>query len=182
MKTYIKLPIPKDSAWDRKTWRRYVNWRISHFLDGIWNLITWLPVIWQDRNWDGYYITKLLQKKIELQRAYLIKHNRHTQISRDNYWMTLILNLIEREHEGYYECEYQKYAKYSSDVFWQIESHRFDEFLHKYPASTRRVMQKFPNKEFNSESLALYVSMYNQQRCRKLIFEILKRHSAEWWD
>ena len=23
MKTYTQLPMPKDSAWERKTWRRY---------------------------------------------------------------------------------------------------------------------------------------------------------------
>ena len=67
MKQYTKLPIPIDTAWDvpRYKWQRYMHWRIKEFFTSIYSLIIWLPTIWKDRHWDDYYITKLLQKKIE---------------------------------------------------------------------------------------------------------------------
>lgn len=31
--------------------------------NGIWNIIRWFPVIWEDRDWDDYYIFALLYHK-----------------------------------------------------------------------------------------------------------------------
>jgi hypothetical protein len=107
MKQYTKLPIPIDTAWDvpRYKWQQYMHWRIKEFFRSIYNLIQWFPTIWKDRHWDDYFITKLLQKKIEFQRAYLVSENRHVNIDRDNYWMTVVLNLLERKHTEYYQME-----------------------------------------------------------------------------
>jgi hypothetical protein len=45
MKTYTQLPMPKDSAWERKTWRRYAPVWFKQFIDGVSNLFKWFPVI-----------------------------------------------------------------------------------------------------------------------------------------
>ena len=97
MKTYNKLPLPKDTAWERKTWRKYIHRKIKYLIDGVHNIIRWIPFLFHDRDWDDYYILKMLQKKIEHQRNYLVNSNRHTRIDEDNYWMTVTLNLLERE-------------------------------------------------------------------------------------
>ena len=55
MKTFKPLPIPKHSAWDKKTWRSYTPVWLLKFFKGIRNLIDWLPIIWKDRHWDDYY-------------------------------------------------------------------------------------------------------------------------------
>ena len=112
---YTKLKLPKDTAWERKSWRRFVHWRITYFIDGVRNIIRWVPVLYKDRDWDDYFITKMLQKKIENQRKYLVEHNRHLNIDSNNFWMTVVLNLIEAEHEEYYSCEYMDY--YESESF-----------------------------------------------------------------
>lgn len=195
MKYYEKLILPKDSAWDRKTWRYYAPIWFKQFIGSIHNLISWFSIIWKDRHWDDYYITKVLQRKIELQRQYIVKHNRHTRVDEDNFWMTVVLNLIEREHEEYYSLEKYDY-KESNIKFIDSETHpgsyemldelvweELDTYLAKYPSSVRRVMKKYPDKDFiNKETLSLYVGMYNQERCRNLIFEIMKRYSNRWWD
>ena len=113
MKQYTKLKAPKDSAWDdtRFKWGQYVHWRIRYFFKGIWNIIRWVPILYKDRDWDDYYLTKIIQKKIEHQRKYLVNANRHTNIDNDNKYMTLILNLIEREHKDYYALEKYNYCE-----------------------------------------------------------------------
>ena len=95
---YSKIPLPKDTAWERKSWRRFVHWRIKYVIDGVRNIIRWVPVLFHDRDWDDFFITKMLQKKIENQRKYLVENNRHLRIDEDNFWMTMVLNLIEAEH------------------------------------------------------------------------------------
>ena len=195
MKTYQKLPIPKDTAWERKTWKRHVHWRIKEFLRGIDNLIDWFSTIWKDRHWDDYYITKVIQRKIELQREYLVNANRNTGIPNDNFWMTVVLNLLEREHTEMYGLEMHDYFKEhvefipvpdrpgSKEIEFILIWEKFDDYLAKYPNTVKRVKKLYPNRDFTDRRrLCSLVANYNQKRCRNLIFEILKNKSHGWWD
>ena len=140
MKKYTKLPIPKDSAWDdtRFKWGGYVHWRIRYFFQGIWNIIRWMPTLYKDKDWDDYYITKILQKKIEFQRKLIVNNNRHTRVDMDNYWMTVVLNLIELEHEDFYSLEKYNYITDEGNIFEpKITRDDTDMYLAKYPASVR---------------------------------------------
>ena len=187
MKIYIKLPIPKDTAWDverRPIWLRHINWRIKEFFRSIYSLIQWFPTIWKDRHWDDYFITKLLQKKIELQRAYLVSANRHVNIDRDNYWMTVVLNLLERKHTSYYEMEKYDYVIMGYEIFAEYESDTLEEYIKKYPSAARAVKKKYPNYSHfeDKDALSHFMCHYRQEKADNLIYEILKKHSAEWWD
>jgi hypothetical protein len=120
MKTFEKLTMPEDSAWSRNTLWGRLHWRIRSFLTGCHNIIKWAPTIFKDRDWDGWYIYNILQKKIEFQRKEIIYANRHTQVDRDNRDMTIALNLIERVKEEYYGGEYLDYYE-SNFIFETIE-------------------------------------------------------------
>lgn len=185
MKQYTKLPIPKDTAWDktRFQWGRYVHWRIRYFFHGIWNIIRWAPTIYKDKDWDDFYITKLLQKKIEFQRAYLVNANRHLNINRDNYWMTVVLNLLERKHENYYELEPFDYVVFGDELNSPLKLDKSSEYVAKYPHACRRVKKsQLYISSIDDYTMSMYMSMVRQNKADRLIFEILKNHSAEWWD
>ena len=187
MKQYTKLPIPIDTAWDvpRYKWKRYMHWRIKEFFTSIYSLIIWFPTIWKDRHWDDYYITKLLQKKLEFHRAHLVSENRHVNIDRDNYWMTVVLNLLERKHTEYYQLERYDYIVLNDeDILGDALSENLDEYVAKYPAAKRAALKKYSHHSRleDKETISLYMGMIRQQKADDLIFEILKRHSAEWWD
>ena len=193
MKTYKKLPIPKDSAWDRLTLFDRLHWRIRYFLTGCRNLIKWAPTIFHDRNWDGNYILKILQKKIEFQRKELVNANRHTRIESDNRDMTIVLNLLERVRHEYYQMECMDYWD-SEMVFNAVpdkpnlksidvvtKSERYNEFLSKYPSSVRAVVKQHGEQD-DKNRLCLMVSYYNHEKANKLLFRILEERLAYWWD
>ena len=193
MKTYSKLPIPKDSAWDRNTLFGKLNWRIRYFLTGCRNLIKWAPTIYHDRGWDDSFILKILQKKIEFQRKQLVDANRHTRIDIDNRDMTLVLNLLERVREEYYQMECMDYWE-SDIVFEKIPNNssrnlvdivdkweKFDEFLTKYPSSVRAVVKEHGEQD-DKKRLCLLVSYYNHSKANKLLFRVLEERLAFWWD
>jgi hypothetical protein len=186
MKQYTKLPIPKDTAWDdtRFKWGSYVHWRIRYFFTGVWNIIRWAPTIYKDKDWDDFYITKLLQKKIEHQRAYLVNANRHVNIDRDNFWMTIVLNLLERKHESYYELEPYDYIKYGKRLGDPPIQDASNVYVAKYPSASRAVKKgdMYDPTFHNSRALAMYMGDERQNKANRLIFKILERHSHEWWD
>ena len=195
MKRYTKLPIPKDTAWERNTWRRYAPIWFKEFVDGVTNIVRWIPTLYRDRDWDDFYITKILQKKIQFQREHLVKHNRHLSIPQDNRDMTWVLNLIERKHEDYYSLEKYDYEDSEfvftpcedkpnySTIETKVNSENWDEYLAKYKGAVRRVKKLYPNKDLsNKEDLTHYVGRYNQERAEKLLWRIMAERSARWWD
>ena len=193
MKTYKQLPIPEDSAWSRNTLYGKLHWRIKYFLEGVKNIIRWTPTMYHDRDWDGSYILKILQKKIEFQRKELINANRHMDIDRDNRDMTLALNLLERVKEEYYSLECMDYWD-SEIVFDDVPENpklksievnttteRYDEYLSKYPSSVR-ALTKEHGEELDKQRLCLMVSNYNHNKANKLLFRVLEERLAYWWD
>jgi len=193
MKTYKQLPTPKDSAWDRTTLFGMLHWRIRNFLTSCNNLIKWFPTIWNDRDWDGHFILKILQKKIEFQRKELVNANRHTRIESDNRDMTLALNLLERVKEEYYSLECMDYWD-SEIVFDDVPENpklksievnttteRYDDYLSKYPSSVRAVVKEHGEQD-DKQRLCLLVSYYNHKKANKLLFRVLEERLAYWWD
>ena len=193
MKTYKQLPIPKDSDWDRKTLFGRLPRKLKYFLTGCRNFIKWIPTIYHDRDWDGDFILKILQKKIEFQRKELVNANRHMRIDIDNRDMTLALNLIERVREEYYQLECMDYwdSDYilneipnnpnSKSLDINVTSERYDEYLSKYPSSVRAVIKK-DGKDMDKKTLCLKVSYYNHNKANKLLFRILEERLSFWWD
>ena len=179
MKNYKKLIVPNDSAWSRNTLFSKLHWRIRYFLVGVKNIFRWIPTLYKDKDWDEWHIFTILQKKIEFQRKEIVHANRHVGVERDNRDMTIVLNLIERVKEGYYETEYLDYED-SNFNFEPIEdndelhrlkidilSEKYDEYLKKYPSSVREVLKTQPN--VNRRDLCYYVSQHNQEKAHNLL-------------
>lgn len=193
MKTYSKLPIPQDSAWDRNTLFGKLHWRIRYFLTGCHNLLKWAPTIYHDRGWDDSFILKILQKKIEFQRKELVNANRHNRIEIDNRDMTLVLNLLERVREEHYQMECMDY--WDNDMIFEDVDGRpdlksidfeekwekYDEYLSKYPSSVRAVIKEHGQQD-DKKRLCLLVSYYNHSKANKLLFRILEERLGYWWD
>jgi hypothetical protein len=192
MKNYKKLPIPEDSAWSRNPLWRKLNWRIRYFITGCKNIIRWIPTLYHDRDWDHSYIFTILQKKIEHQREEITYANRHTGVDRDNRDMTIVLNLIERVKEEYYNTEYLDYEE-SKISFTPVEENpnlnqlnltvnneSYDDFLKKYPSSVRSVLKE--KDKISKRDLCFYVSKHNQEKAHNLLFKILKERMRWWWD
>jgi hypothetical protein len=191
MKNYKKLTIPEDSAWDRSTiWKR-LHWRIRNFLIGCKNIIKWVPTLFKDRDWDQYHIYTILQKKIEFQRKEIVYANRSTRVWQDNRDMTIILNLLERVKDGYYESENTDYYEMKVETIpvdgtslkqmkFEVLSERYDEYLNKYKSSARKVLKE--EGEIDKETLCMLVARHNQERARKLLFNMLNEKIEGWWD
>ena len=193
MKTYKQLPIPEDSAWSRNTLYSKLHWRIKYFLEGVKNIIRWVPTMYHDRDWDGDYILKILQKKIEHQRKELVNANRHTEVERDNRYMTLALNLLERVRQDHYSLECMDYWDCDmtfNDVTdkpgcklidFEEKWEKCDEYLSKYPSSVRAITKEHGVIE-DKKTLCLRVSYYNHSKANKLLFRVLEEKLAHWWD
>lgn len=194
MKQYKQLPIPKDSAWSRNKWLRYVPTWLKQFLQGLRNIIRWMPTIYKDKDWDHSFITDMLQKKLEFTRQELVNANRFVGVEAVNKDITLALNLLERIKHSYYELEMYEYIKKSYD--WQpadvtgdylameatiLEDH-LDEYLAKYKRTAKKLRKKHRLKIADTEKIAFRVSDYNQQKCERIFWKLMHYKLNHWWD
>jgi chloramphenicol O-acetyltransferase len=106
--------------------------------------------------------------------------------------MTIVLNLIERVKEEYYNTEYLDYEE-SKISFTPVEENpnlnqlnltvnneSYDDFLKKYPSSVRSVLKE--KDKISKRDLCFYVSKHNQEKAHNLLFKILKERMRWWWD
>jgi len=98
------------NEWYWKLYRWFL-WDVKHIHKTIWkgikNLWVWFPVIWEDRDWDYYYILQVLKFKLEKQAKHLIEYGRHENAGRDVELMMTCVRLINKiQNEDYYEEYY----------------------------------------------------------------------------
>lgn len=183
---YKQLKLPKDSAWDRKTWRYYTPIWFNKFVEGIVNIFVWIPILYKDKNWDYSNIYSILEFKLLQQRKCLVQTNRFVGVDRINRDITICLNLINRLKEDYYEIEHSEYFEYkhaiSEDDFFnfEIEWENFDEFFKKYPNQYKAIKAK--NIDFDKLEIASQISRQNQIKAKNLLYRILNERLEEWWD
>jgi hypothetical protein len=215
------LNIPKDSAWDRKTYNPYVllvkwvynNYRntyigsrmctvfdgIDSFIRGVKNIIKWAPTIYHDSDWDYYSIYHILQKKIEFTRNLIVNNNRHNDVSSDNFWMTVTINLIERVKNEDYNTEYFDYIdkNYSFDEIEERDSNGGKlyqmnstvvsdntlQYIEKNPSKVRILRKTYADFDsMSNEKKSRYISRYKQEQAKRLLFKILQEKIENWWD
>jgi len=168
---------------------------------GIKNLFQWFPIIWKDRDWDSYYIFKILEHKLTLQAKGISKRDIHTAAQRDSEIIRSCVRLMEKVRDGYYESEYIDYhesriwfepnkvnPKYSH-VESEIISENFDEYFKKYPLIYKRVLKgegifsiENESEKENKQRIAMNIAHINQERAHKLLFKILEKNIRGWWD
>ncbi len=169
---------------------------------GVKNLIKWFPVIWRDRDWDSYYIFRILEHKLKSQAKYIGDRDIHVSAKRDAEIMLTCVRLMERVRDEYYQSEYQDYhqTKYWFDGIkdkpgystWEseLQSENFDEYFKKYPLIYKRVLngagvfsiEDRDSEEETKQVIAMNIGHINHDRARKLLFKIMEENIEAWWD
>lgn len=184
----------------------YLWWKFDgkyyhkYFMRGIKNLWRWFPTIWKDRDWDDHFIFNVLAKKLEFQAKYIGGRKFHLRAERDAEIMNLVVRLIRRVQDETYTMEYMDYHETNFDFiptdetkqFYELHdellSENFADYFKKYPRQYKRVMSGEINRfkgspeEKDLKLIAMEIAHENQERCHKLLFNILENNIRRWWD
>jgi hypothetical protein len=146
--------------------------RINRFLDSLHNLWKWFPIIWNDRDWDDYFIFEVLKFKLKNMSDSFERNDWYVGNEQDVKKMHTCIKLIELVQSSYYETEV-------------YDHENVEEYLAKYKNATLRVLtnkkyQIFPNE--NRNTVAMNVGLYKHQQAKKVLFTILERYIENWWE
>ena len=99
---------------------RWVRWKLpyqhKYIKYGVKNLYKWFWVIWNDRDWDHYYIFQVLKFKLEKQANHLAENGFHNNAQRDAELMMTCVRLIDKLQNEYYYDELCKSGVRSSEA------------------------------------------------------------------
>jgi len=189
--------IEKITNW----WWNNIGWKIRDIYRSIRSVIRWFPVIWNDRDWDDWYIYKILQTKLKFQSKYIGDRDIHTRAKRDAEVMNTCVRLIDKLMEDFYDMEY---LDYHESTFSFVDSDKpdykrleitdtnenFDEFFKKYPLVYKKVLKDGDKNIFSlyedgvlsKKRIAMNISQINHDRARKLLFNVMGDNINRWWD
>ena len=182
---------------------RWFRWDAKHahrdIAQGFRNLWKWFPLIWKDRDWDDHFIFEALKFKIENTAKYIEKNNRYIGCERDVQTMMTCVRLIEKIQNQFYDLEHTDYMdqKFSfekiedsdlSKLNIETISENLSDYFSKHPNIHRRALkssitrEKWYYNEVSDQTLAMWMSHYNHNRARKILFSLMERNIEKWWD
>jgi len=162
--------------------------RITNFFRsikyGIENLIRWAPTIWKDRDWDHWYLYKMLQFKL-IQMEKLHRKYGHAVSSEDKAnEMKVCIKLLERLiNDEYGENVFKHHHKKWGEPHFDWEDCKDREgyselhITHKHVNSEEDKKQE--RKEFSR--LSKHEELLKRQDIEYL-FKMMTKQIQGWWD
>ena len=151
---------------------KQITRRVTRFLDSLYNLWRWFPIIWNDRDWDHYFIFEVLKFKLKNMSDSFEQNDWHKECKTDVKKMHTCIKLIELVQSNHYEAE----AYFHENV---------EEYLAKYKNATLRVLTNKKYQIFKNENrngVAMNVGLYKHQQAKKVLFTMLERYIENWWE
>jgi hypothetical protein len=127
-----------------------------------------------------------------------VSNNRHSGVDINNRDMTIVLNLIDKVKNEYYNTEYFDYYESTFDFvevdrkdekggkLYEVKSdmisENLDDYLNIYKNSTRIVKNKFKDEELDKTMIPHRVGAHNHIKAVKLLHKILEQKMDHWWD
>ena len=191
----------KTKEYNEWYWKlyRWFRWDAKHahrdIAQGFRNLWKWFLLIWKDRDWDDHFIFEALKFKIENTAKYIKKNDRYIGCERDVQIMMTCVRLIEKIQDQFYDLEHTDYMdqKFSfekiedsdlSKLNIETISENLSDYFSKHPNIYRRALksEKWHYSEVSDQTLAMWMSHYNHNRARKILFSLMERNIEKWWD
>lgn len=152
------------------------------FIRRIIHVIKWLPIIWNDSEWDSYYIFKILRFKLYNMGKHF--HNNghcinHKEVAHE---MKTCIHLLDRIMEDGYDLEAFDLIEKKWGKINNIWEYRDKYTLLKY-SYRDKVFSKKDDEQCHKHSLREYKRAEDRRNYDiYYLFHILNRKILTWWD
>lgn len=152
---------------------------------GIKNIIIWFPIIWNDRNWDQFYIYKILKYKLIQMEIYHRKYSICINSKHTMKQIKLCINLLDRIlKDGYIDNVIDPHDKKWGEMHIIFKDYPTDNSLREL--SEFKVENAITEKEKiqeNKERSRLYKHSDNlKKQDLDMLFIKLRKYIEFWWD
>lgn len=98
---------------DVKNWWDHTDWlHPSRTWRKIRNVVRWVPVLWEDADWDHTYLYRIIEFKLRNMAAHQVEHGHHEECESTAQQMLDAADALRRVREDdYLETEWARYAE-----------------------------------------------------------------------
>lgn len=145
--------------------------------NGLENLLIWLPVIWKDRDFDEYYVFKLLYKKFEnMEKFFNSEFTWSADAKKMAQEIKIAKNLVKRIiDDNYLENALTEYHKKYGDLkysFKQVEGQ---------PNLVKLIWDETEESQKIFRRCSKH-SNYMKKQDLEYLFNYLNKNISKWWD
>lgn len=168
-----------------------LKWRCQLLKESIENLIHWVPVIWNDRDFDSHFLERMIITKLN-RMADHFNHGHHEDARYNASRMRTACKLLTRVHENHYTIEYQDYYYQDFTIrpdglleFLDPKSDDLGQYFDKYPKAYKYVMNKYkdrPGHILSRVGIAIRMGHYLESKARRTAYNMISNYSPNWWD
>lgn len=153
-----------------------VRHRITRICTKITRVASGIKMLWENEDWDHYYIFEILKWKLERVEKYIRLNDRHTTAQKDAKKMRTAIALIMRINDQNYTT-----PEYSVAL---SEKYNFNKFIET--GDEMRTLQPVPVERIKQVERALEYGykhrQYMEEQDYDMLFSILKKNIRKWWD
>lgn len=139
---------------------------IRRFITNIVNIVRWIPVLWNNRDWDYCYLLNIMEHKLDSMSSHFKKHNVFVGSEKAVKQMRICAELCKRISADDYDF----------GPFW-FNDKRIDEL--------EKVYEHFlESGEFVGTVKNTWVSYRSKQRQQdmELLGKLMTKHVLGWWN
>jgi hypothetical protein len=154
---------------------------------GIRNLLIWFSVIWNDRDWDQWFLYKILQFKLKrmekLQRKYGNSTNSEKYADQIKLAVLLLQRLIDDNYlQNVLKPHEEKWGE-SEMIFTPIDPTEGDEGFSTLDFKVENANTEEEKEQEHKERMILYKhSDALKQQDLDLLFKHMRKYIECWWD
>lgn len=173
--------------WCWKVYRFYWNNltpRIIYYniKNGVTNLINWLPIIWQDRDWDEYYLYAIMCKKFEQMEHFHRDHGITVSAPKNAHELMVCKNLCRRLMEDEYTSPYEKRNMPHFDWF----SEKFEQSIQSESDENGFITIVDHYEPDEPDSRWILPAHGHEENLAKqdieLLTKLMRKYMRGWWD
>ena len=151
---------------------------------GIRNLIRWFPIIWYDRNWDHYFIYRMLRYKLYLMEKHIRTFGHHVDHIRDaNKIRTCMLLLDRLIDDIHHDMAFKRYhEKWGRPDMHFVDSESCPGF--KRVEFTHENVKTEEDERLREKEYRFYLDAEDALKKQDLdmLFKLMRKHIESWWD
>lgn len=162
-----------------------VRWHTRMFIRSYKRVLSWIPIIWNDRDWDDHYLLLILRKKLvsirdDSKNWNWVESEKQTDIL--NQCISDIDTLLNDEYMGLVKKQYNEFVdKYGELMVWDTKDENSEYYVCHFSFSKVTDQQNADEADQQWDKL-MRLQEQKLERTRQRLWNTIRDHHQRWWD
>lgn len=175
----------KISIWKKIWWKLENVWTfISNIPNNIAMICQWIPILWNNWDWDYSFLYEILRYKMDRMSKYLTEKDRAVNTWQYAAQLKACVDIIDRLQEGshsYTKKEQKEHEEKWGESIYELEDQ--GDGMHLLDIYTKKAREEGLEEQEREEQIAIYeLGRARRSKDMDVLFRIMRKRIEYWWD